>query len=448
MEKNEHLKSLQKKHYNMISPLEILSIFVHNSDFTNCSESIRKQQSAALCKAFARLDYYFLMEPDIITPDFKPHIYNIFHNPPDNEVMELCTKCIISALKSDMTTVIHPLEFPYSSIITKVKKSQFSDCVIINLLEIILTIFIKREDYIQKVDFSDIDYFCKYFFMLQQPSRINCLKCINSIILLGISEIYFKNLPNLLDFALSPENDDRIYELTTNILITLLKFYNKTRAVDYDLTFDFKKFIEKLCYYTFNYKSKENLNVLIDALNLCISIQPISRKFILDQINLANFIYFHPEKEVFISTLNLIYELIPLPREEQNGLIDYKNHIGLSQSLSDPLFIKSKSQIQNIFPYICDFFASNIEITKDCLEMICTLSFNNVFEVKLPNKLLYMLHFLLNDQNSYFELISTIIFEGLKFNENIQPILRSGIIDHILNKRRHIGLHNFVKSND
>lgn len=73
------------------------------------------------------LNIYFLISPERLTSNYKEYLIQIFKHSSCNDIMEICTKCIVTALKSKTTTIIQPSDFIFDELIYHVKKECFTD---------------------------------------------------------------------------------------------------------------------------------------------------------------------------------------------------------------------------------------------------------------------------------------------------------------------------------
>ena len=163
----------------------------------NLNPTVLQQKLKMIYQALTDLNIYFLISPERLTVNFKDYLIRIFKQPPSKEIMEVCTQCINTALKSKISTVIQPSDFSFTELIDHVKRETYSDQTIINLLEIIFTISDEQWSKIANSSPNDIDIFFKYYDTFDPPSKINCLKCINNIVSRKVFSRFVIFLPKL-----------------------------------------------------------------------------------------------------------------------------------------------------------------------------------------------------------------------------------------------------------
>ena len=163
-----------------LQPQQILNIFANNVDIIcqnqlNFNETERQQKLSILFEALSELNNHFLINPQKLNNEFKDYLLRIFQNPPSKEIMNICSKCIVTALKSDVSNVIKPSDFLFSDIIMHIRTGNYSEQTIINLLEIIFSISDQQFSDIANQKNDDIDIFFKFYDKFDPPSKVSCL---------------------------------------------------------------------------------------------------------------------------------------------------------------------------------------------------------------------------------------------------------------------------------
>lgn len=418
-------------HEQRLEPSAILDILKSANKINNLPASEQERQKGEIFQAIIDLNHYFLMKPEILTQNFRGPILSIFQDPPNQKIMEILTKCIINAFKSESTTAIQPSDFSYQTIMLHVKNSHFSEVVTTNLLEIIFTLADKDANFIQNVDQIDIEYFFKYFNILYQSSQVNCMKCIHILISANAYDSYDCYLPRLLDILNSKRIDERIFQYTVDSTILILEHLLKTKTMKLN-SFNPIHYCEKLCLFTSNYKDKKNLPVFIHSIILCIYNFRFTRDVPINRIDLASLIDETSNSPAFESILRLIYALIPLPNQEINDKLGIEMYNYPNKPFNQELI----TQIQKAFSSICNVYCTNLNNSHLCLNAITALLNINDVQLVFPLKYLYMIFFqILISGDKYMFYFISIIKYGIKVDKNAEMISRLKMIELILSKK-------------
>lgn len=395
-------------------------------------DSTQQKQISNLILAFDDLISYFLWHPEKITTDYKPYILRVFKMHPNDDpniihLLELCAKCIITALKSQVKTVIQPSDFSFSNVIEHVNSEKYSDEAIIDFLEIIFTISDKQASDIANADPHDIDKFFKYYDKFDKLSKISCLKCINNIVSHQVFARFVIFLPILLDIASDPEQS--ISQLAIQAFITISKEISDINT-NISENFNPLEYCQKLCKFTCAYKDLRYLGIFIDSIRACIisSAYTIQTVFSIMTSFLIKVFENISETSVLRSSIRLILALMPYPDDDLIQLYpDQEFKWTNKEFISKTTFSIAKE----VIPHIIRIYYTNLTLSKLCLQALCIFANTKDFQIQLPYPVIYMMHFQLSNYD-YVPYILLIIKPCSNLNENLEPIVRSKLLERIM----------------
>ena len=430
-----------------VTPPALLNILAENIDIVNQDKSQLDSPNAqkkitTLIQALNELNNYFLLSPERLNVDFKKYILQIFKNPPSKEIMDICSQCIVTALKSKVSSVIEPSDFTFSTVIDHVKTKKYSDETIVNLLEIIFTISDVKANEIANAKSDDIDIFFNYYSKFDQPSKISCLKCINNIVSRQVYERFFIFLIDLLDIASNSEVKSSIYKYSIQAFITISKFLNKSTIVKKE-NYQPSEYCQKLCLFISNYHNLEYLDTFIDSIRVCVISFSFTIQTVFRYIKLTSFFVNIEKIEVLKAAIRLVLALMPQPKGD---LIDlYPENEFKWTTVSN--YELSIEQIKEVVPLIIEIYYKNLSLSKLCLQALAVFVNSDGFKIVLPVPIIYMMFFQSNKLN-YIPYILSVIDPCIKIEENRHPILQLNLIERIsevIKDNNQMGHYNYCE---
>lgn len=417
---------------------KILAIFREN--FYPSSQA----QIEQLILGLSNLNRQFLFFPHNIPQNLNEYLLPMFNNPPNNEIMGLCSKCIVKALTADKPNGIEPSNFPFSKVIGYVKSDLYSKDTIKDLLEIIFSIVnIENSDSDRQIaeiansDSNDIDIFFNYYNEFADSSKISCLKCIKNIVSNKVFYRFVIFLPNLLDIALSNyENQSRtLFNMAVKTFVIMSRYYLQEDIIkiDKDNQFDPGKYCDLLCELTSKYIGLKYLDVFIDSIRLCIHTFNFTIPSVLKRIHISAFFRNIEDTPVIRAAIKLILALMPYPGDKLTYIPQKKFNLNFADAFQnrDPSYsFNLNRSIQEIIPFICKIYYTNISLSLLCIQALTIFANTDNINLKLSNHVVYMMHFHLTDI-IYTPYILSIISQCSKLEENRELIFKSRLIERL-----------------